>query len=277
MTPNLTTKEFELFKELIYNESGITLNTSKKNLVQARLQKRLREKGLDTFTDYYTFVTNDPSRSELVNMIDCISTNKTHFFRESKHFDFLDKHILPELVKSKQNDKDKVIRIWSAGCSTGEEPYTLAMVLYNYFGNKHSPNAKILATDISTNVLSKATEGLYTMEQMKDLPPHFISNYFTPVSNKQYALYQVKDFIKSLVTLRKLNFLELSMNCANKFDIIFCRNVMIYFDYETRYNLIKKFNYMLKTKGYFFLSHSETLAGRDHRFKFVEPAVYVKY
>ncbi len=273
----LTDKEFTLFKDLIYNESGIDLNSSKKNLVQARLQKRLREKQLDSFTDYYNFVTNDPSRNELINMIDCISTNKTHFYRESKHFDILENQILPELIKEKQNTKDNVIRIWSAGCSTGEEPYTLAMILYNLIEGRHKIKAKILGTDISTNVLNRAIGAKYDIEQMKDLPPNFIKNFFTPLSDGRQSLYTVKDCIKSFVTLRKLNFLELNTSCINKFDIIFCRNVMIYFDFKTRYNLIKKFYNLLTPKGHFFLSHSETLAGHDHRLKFIAPAAYVKY
>jgi len=276
MSAILTDKEFEMFKKLIYDECGITLSASKKNLVQSRLQKRLREKGYDSFFDYYHFVTKDPSREELVHMIDCISTNKTYFFRESKHFDFLVNRILPDLFKTKRNDPDKTIRIWSAGCSTGEEAYTLAMLLYCQLENNKNIKAKILATDISTNVLSKAMTAVYGDEQMKDMPPAYTKRFFSPVHEGHMQLYKVKDVLKEMVTFRRLNLLELKPIFNNKFDVIFCRNVMIYFDYETRYELIKKYYNMLTPNGFFFLSHSETLSGKDHNFKFIEPAVYQK-
>lgn len=276
MSAILTDKEFEMFKKLIYDECGITLSASKKNLVQSRLQKRLREKGYNSFFDYYHFVTKDPSREELVHMIDCISTNKTYFFRESKHFDFLVNRILPDLFKTKRNSTDKTIRIWSAGCSTGEEAYTLAMLLYCQLENNRNIKAKILATDISTNVLSKAMTAVYGDEQMKDMPPAYTKRFFSTVHEGHMLRYKVKDVLKEMVTFRRLNLLELKPIFNNKFDVIFCRNVMIYFDYETRHELIKKYYNMLTPNGFFFLSHSETLSGKDHNFKFIEPAVYQK-
>lgn len=276
MTPALTQKEFSMFRDLIYAESGISLNSSKMNLVQSRLQKRIREKNLNSFADYYTFVTTDPSRTEMIHMIDCISTNKTHFFREIKHFELLDKHILPELIKKKKENKDNKIRIWSAACSSGEEAYTLAMILYNHLENNKNIDAKILATDISTNVLNKAMKAVYNLEQIKETPENYTKKFFTPIYDGQEPLYSVKDDVKKLVTLRKLNLLELNASCNNRFDIIFCRNVMIYFDFETRQELINKYYNMLTIGGYLFLSHSETLSGKNHKFIFVQPAVYQK-
>ncbi len=276
MGPTLTQKEFELFRELIYSESGISLNLSKKNLVQSRLQKRLREKSLNSFSDYYKFVINDQSRTELVHMIDCISTNKTHFFRESKHFDLLESRILPELIAAKKETADKTIRIWSAASSSGEEPYTLAMILNNHLEGQKNIEGKILATDISTNVLNKALIGVYGAEQMAEMPQAYIKKYLTSVRGEAQAMYKVKDAVKKLVTFRRLNLLELNASCNNRFDVIFCRNVMIYFDQQTRQELVRKYYQMLTDKGYLFLSHSETLSGRNLGFKFVQPAVYQK-
>lgn len=276
MIPALTQKEFELFRDLIYTESGINLNSSKRNLVQSRLQKRLRVKNVDSFTDYYHLVTNDSSREELVQMIDCISTNKTHFFREIRHFNLLNDQILPELIKKKFVERNSKLRIWSAACSSGEEAYTLAMLLYNQLEAHGRVDAKILATDISTKVLSKAIKGIYGQEQVKDVPPDFLKRFFSVSYNGEEVLYKIKDFAKDLVIFRRSNLLELKAACKNKFDIIFCRNVMIYFDCETRYELIKKYYDMLTPEGYLFLSHSETLTGRDHNFRFIEPAVYQK-
>lgn len=276
MTPVLTEKEFELFRDLVYVESGIALNDSKKQLVQSRLQKCLREKGLNSFADYYQFVINDPTRSELVNMIDCISTNKTHFFRESRHFDLLDRQILPDLIKKKREIKNPRLRLWSAACSSGEEPYTMAMILFNQIENDRYIDARILATDISTKVLNKAIKGAYTKEQTKDVPPAFLKKFFTPISNGEEQLYRINDFVKELVTIRRFNLLDLNAAHKSRFDIIFCRNVMIYFDFKTRQELTKKYYDLLVPGGYLFLSHAETIAGKDHHFKFVEAAVYQK-
>ncbi|MGR3317270.1 MAG: CheR family methyltransferase [Candidatus Anammoxibacter sp.] len=275
MVPTLNQKEFELFQKLIYTESGIKLNSSKKNLVQARFQKRLRINNISSFTDYYNFVTSDPSREELVHMIDCISTNKTHFFREVKHFDIFNDRILPGLINERKG-KGGTIRIWCAASSTGEEPYTIAMLLCKQLETAGNLDVKILATDISTRVLHKAIKGVYSKEQVKDVPPDLLNKFFAVLKDGRERLYEVNDCVKNLVTYRKFNLLDLSTLSHGKFDIIFCRNVMIYFDYETRHEMLKHFYNILSPNGFFFLSHSETLAGRDHDFKFVQPAVYQK-
>lgn len=276
MVSPLTQKEFELFRDLIYTESGINLNSSKRNLVQSRLQNHLRKKNINSFLDYYHFVTNDRSREELVHMIDSISTNKTHFFREIRHFDLLDNKALPDLIKDKRLKKGHKIRIWCAACSSGEEAYTLAMLLYNQLEAHGNLDAKILATDISTKVLHKAIKGVYNKEQVKDVPPNLLKKFFTTFYERQEQFFKIKDNVKNLITYRKFNLLDLNAMSNSSFDIIFCRNVMIYFDYEIRHRLIKKFYDMLSPGGLFFLSHSETLAGGDYSFRFIQPSVYQK-
>jgi len=273
MFPSLSEKEFNVFQKLIYNECGINLSLTKKSLVQSRLQKRLRELGIDSYTNYHQVVVDDKSRNELIHLIDSISTNKTEFFREIKHFDLLRERILPDLVAKKKREGSNKIRIWCAASSSGEEAYTIAMLLYNQFESQGVSDAKILATDISTKVLSLAIKGAYNKEQIKNVPDNYCNKFF---SEEKGTSFIVKDVLKNMITFRRFNLLDLNQLGGNKFDIIFCRNVMIYFDYETRYKMIKKFYNMLLANGYFFLSHSEKLSGNDHGFKFIQPAVYMK-
>ena len=276
MVPTLSQKEFELFQNLIYSESGIKLNSSKKNLVQSRLQKRLRQNSINSFCDYYDFVNNDKSREELVHMIDCISTNKTHFFREIKHFELLGDQILPNLINDIKQKKRNKLRIWCAASSSGEEPYTIAMLLSNNLEAHKNIDAKILATDISTKVLRKAINGVYGEEQVVDIPRNLLNKYFSSYKDKLQQFYKAKDTLRDLITYRKFNLLDINSLGNCKFDVIFCRNVMIYFDNNTKSGLVKKFYEMLLQGGFLFISHSETLSGRNHDFKFFQPAVYQK-
>ena len=273
----LSNKEFELFRKLIYKSSGIHLTPSKKELVKARLSKRLTQTGINAFEQYYKFVTrHDKSGNELVHLLDSISTNKTDFFREKRHFDFLNTKLLPELIKKKGKAKNKILRIWCAASSSGEEPYTLAITILNHINPNDGWNIKILATDISTKILQKAIKGIYARETLKGISPAIVSAHFKRVVVDKSNCLQVKDHLKKLITFRRFNLMSPKFPFRNPFDFIFCRNVMIYFDTETQHGLISKFYDCLPKNGYLFIGHSETLAKRTHGFKYIEPAVYQK-
>ncbi len=255
---------FRLFADLIYGTSGIRLNINKKTLLVSRLGKRLKVCGIRSFQEYYQRVKND--NEELVEMLNCISTNTTKLFREMYHFQFLRNTVMPELLR--RNAREKIIRIWSAGCSTGEEPYSIAItVLEALKHNNIRPwdwNVRILATDISTQVLRTAQNGNYEIEQLPDdLPPDMVSAYFLKGVGPNEGCIRVKDFVRDIVRFRRLNLKDGTYPFKRKFDAIFCRNVMIYFDEKMKRHVLSNFHYYLAANGYLFLGHSETMLGRD--------------
>ena len=272
----ISNEEFELFRSLIYDTCGINLQLSKKELVKARLSKRLPKVGTNSFNDYYKYVTKtDKTGKELIHLIDSISTNKTDFFREIKHFDFLNTTLLPELIAKKEKN-DKKLRIWCAASSSGEEPYTLAITVLNHIKPSNGWDIKILATDISTEILQKAVTGIYKMETLKDIPPGTVSAHFSKVIVDNAHCYEAKDHLKNLITYRRFNLMTEKFPFKNPFDFIFCRNVMIYFDLETQHRLVSKFYDCLPKNGYLFIGHSETLSKSNSSFKYTQPAVYQK-
>jgi len=273
----ISNKEFELFRSLIYDTCGINLQLSKKELVKARLSKRLSKVGINTFNDYYNYVTKtDKTGEELIHLINSISTNKTDFFREIKHFDFLNTTLLPELVAKKEKNNDKKLRIWCAASSSGEEPYTLAITVLNHIKPSNGWDIKILATDISTEILQKAIAGIYKMESLKDIPPGTVSAHFSKVIVNNAHCYEAKNHLKDLITYRRFNLMTEKFPFKYPFDFIFCRNVMIYFDPETQHRLVSKFYDCLPKNGYLFIGHSETLSKSNSSFKYIQPAVYQK-
>jgi chemotaxis protein methyltransferase CheR len=273
----LSNKEFELFRRLIYDSCGISLTSSKKELVKARLSKRLTKVGIDTFKDYYKYVTKtDKTGKELIHLIDSISTNKTDFFREKKHFDFLNTSLLPSLISSKTKAGIKKLRIWCAASSSGEEPYTLAMTVFNHLKPNSGWDVKILATDISTKILQKAINGIYRKELLKDIPPATISAHFSRVLYENTNCYKAKDHLRDLITFRRFNLMTPEFPFKKPFDFIFCRNVMIYFDPESQSKLASRFYDCLPKDGYLFIGHSETLSRSNTSFKYIQPAVYRK-
>lgn len=273
----LSNKEFELFRRLIYKSSGIALSPSKKELVKARLSKRLTKTGIDSFGQYYKFVTkHDKSGEELVHLLDSISTNKTDFFREEKHFDFLNTKLLPALISKKEKERNKTIRVWCAGCSTGEEPYSLAITIINHINPNDGWNVKILATDISMKVLKKAINGIYKKEALKGIPREIISSHFSSIIINNTNCFKVKNHLKKMITFRRFNLMTSNFPFKYPFDFIFCRNVMIYFDSDTHHRLISKFYDCLPKNGYLFIGHSETLAKKTQGFKYLRPSVYQK-
>ena len=266
----ISPEEFQRFRTLIYGESGIALNDEKHGLVSSRLSKRLRALGLSTFSDYYEHVTRDSNREEFTRMLDLISTNKTDFYREPRHFDFLREEILPQL------ESDKVIRIWSSACSSGEEPYTIAMTLYDSVADPAQWDWKILATDLSTRMLEQAEAGVYDEERVHDVPPETVKRHFLRGRGSREGMLKVKPHLSGMVRFRRVNLMDERFPIKTPLDLIFCRNVMIYFDRPTQERLVNKFYQYLKPGGHLLIGHSESLQWVAHPFTTVAPTIYRK-
>jgi chemotaxis protein methyltransferase CheR len=266
--------DFEKISRLVYEKCGINLHEGKKELVTARLGKRLREGNFQSFAEYYCHVTTEEGTEELVRMIDSISTNLTFFFREESHFALLS-NIVPTMAETaaRENKRPK-LRLWSAGCSTGEEPYSLAITVLE---SLRSPfvDVKILATDISTVVLKTATHGMYSEDKTKNVPLPLLKKYFQRGTGKMNGYVRVNPLIRDMVSFKRFNLMDVPPASA-LFDIIFCRNVMIYFDKATQQTLVNNFYSRLVKGGYFFIGHSESLTSLNHNFKYIEPSVYRK-
>ncbi len=269
--PELSDREFRLIADLISNKFGIHLESNKKSLVVSRLKNMITARGLGSFREYYDFVQADYTGIELLALIDKISTNHSFFFREVEHFNFL-KKVLPQLLMLESVRSTGKLTIWSAGCAAGEEPYTIAMVLSELKETVlKGVEVKILATDISLSVLGGAEKGIYPSEKLKLVPKHFLTKYFEKMEGNNYRIYES---LKSMILYKRLNLMHDTFPFKGKFDIIFCRNVMIYFTGETREALVDRFTSYLNRGGYLFVGHSETL-GRNHpRLRYIEPAVY---
>ena len=260
--------EFIELTEFLKNNYGINL-TQKKNLIEGRLSNVLVEKGISSFREYLDLVFSDTSKNELTVLINKLTTNYTFFMREQEHLLYFKDKVLPYLYS---NIKDSDIRIWSAGCSSGEEPYTLAMIMQDYFGEeKYLWDKKILATDISVNALQKAVDGLYTAEALEKVTEKWKNEYF----NKTNSNYKVIEEIKNQVVFRVFNLMD-DFPFRRKFHVIFCRNVMIYFDKETKERLIKKFYDMTEWGGYLFIGLSESLNRDETPYTYIMPSVYRK-
>lgn len=273
---DLSDREFQLFRSLIFEKSGITLNDGKKELVRTRLGSKLRKGGFGSFKDYYNHVLDDRTGEELVTLLDAISTNLTSFFREINHFHYLRNHIIPEIMERKKKDSGKEIRGWSAGCSSGEEPYSLTFTLADILKGDKGWDVKLLATDISTKVLGRAARGVYTEEQVKTVPKDMASRFLDKTVEDGDRLYKVRPEIKSLIQFKRFNLMTPTFPFRRGFDFIFCRNVMIYFDKPTQQTLINKFYGSLSEGGYLMIGHSESLTGVQHRFKYMQPTIYKK-
>ena len=269
----ITEKEFQLFKDIIYRSTGIHMSEKKRNLVVARLSKRLRALNLNTFSQYYEYLNSSiDAQDELNNLINRITTNKTDFFREKHHFDFLLNEVFPSYIEESRRGGERRVRVWSAGCSSGEEPYSIAMVLADAFKDERGWDLKILATDLDTDILTKATKGVYSSQQITPIPMGYLTKYLfrTPQG------YEVSPQIKSMISFRKLNLMDYAFPMKKPFDVIFCRNVMIYFNDQTKQDLVTKYHTHLKDKGYMFIGHSESLMYMKHLFRFLKHTVYQK-
>lgn len=271
---SLSAADFKRLSEFIYQELGIKMPGAKKTMLEGRLQKRLRVLGFGSFRDYCDYLFSPQgSGSELIQMIDLVTTNKTDFFREPEHFDYLRQKVLPEWERKHPGKK---LAVWSAGCSTGEEPYTLAMVLAEYAENCAGPDFQILATDISTRVLEKAKMAVYGEERVAPVPLLLKKKYLLRSKDKNSQLVRIVPELREKVRLRRLNFMDGDFGMREKLDIIFCRNVIIYFDRQTQEKLLNRFYAHMAPGGYIFMGHSETLSGLDVPLTMVHPTVYRK-
>ncbi|MBI3608244.1 MAG: protein-glutamate O-methyltransferase [Nitrospirae bacterium] len=264
----ITEKEFGQFSALVYRECGILLPPTKKTLLVTRLSKRLQDLGIPSFQAYYDLIVQDPGGSEFTQLLDLISTNKTDFFREPGHFEFLKTRILPELRPIKR------VRIWSSACSSGEEPYSIAMSVMEGVDFPLQWDCKILASDISTRVIEKAASGIYEAERVRDLRPDTLRKHFLKGKGEGAGLFKVKPHLAAMIVFRRLNLMAERYPIKTPLDVIFCRNVMIYFDRATQAQLMAKFQRHLKPGGYLFIGHSESLQWIDHKFRYVAPTIY---
>ncbi|SNB44791.1 protein-glutamate O-methyltransferase CheR [Geobacter sp. DSM 9736] len=272
----LTRDDFSRLSEFIYKECGIKMPPAKKTMLEARLQKRLRVLGMPTFKKYCDYLfSSEGMQQELVQMIDLVTTNKTDFFREPDHFDYLTNHVLPKWMEERGGNGRRLM-IWSAGCSTGEEPYTLAMVLEEFAENWPGFSYQLLATDISTRVLEKAKTAIYDEERVIPVPMPLKRKYLLRSKDRAAGLVRIVPELRSKVSFRRLNFMDSSFGIREHIDIIFCRNVIIYFDRPTQKNLLSRFIDQMHPGGYLFMGHSETLNGLDLPLLAVHPTVYRK-
>ena len=261
----LTATQFARITRLLHDHAGIRMREGKEGLVRARLTKRLRKLGLPDFDAYLTFVEQEPSRQEFAEMIDALTTNKTSFLREATHFDFLRDAVFPHL--------DGPVRIWSAGCSSGEEPYTLAMVLGEALPEPEAARVRLLASDLSTKVLATGRAGVYKLERLRDVDPALLRKYFEKGLGAQEGLARVKAHVRQRIRFEQLNLLEIG-DLGTRFSVIFCRNVMIYFDRPVQQRVVSMLERHLLPGGYLFISHSESLNGISHDLRWMAPAVY---
>jgi len=267
----ISDEEYRILTDNIYENYGIKLGNPKKTLVTGRLQNVLLQNNFNSFSEYYDFVVSDKTGSALATLIDKITTNHTFFMREPEHFHYFRDCALPYLVGKAKN---KDLRIWSAGCSTGEEAYTLAMILQDYFGDdKPLWDTRILATDISSKVLNAAIKGEYKIKSIDTLPLNWRCIYFTETDNEKAV---ITDKIRKEVIFRSFNLMNSDFPFKKKFHVIFCRNVMIYFDTRKKKELTDKFYDSMEPGGFLFIGHSESLNREETKLKYVMPAIYRK-
>jgi len=265
---------FQEFSDLVYEKTGIFLKPEKKELLNARLGKRLRATGIDSFQEYYDYVINDSSGEELVHLIDNVSTNFTSFFRENSHFEILSSTVLPAFVKEGRG-KNKEILLWSSASSSGEEPYTMAMVVADFVSRHPEMHYRIMATDISTRVLAQAKRGVYAEERIAKVPKPFLKKYFQKGMGNSEGYVKVKEDLRRMVHFDRFNLMgDFPWRAA--IDVIFCRNVMIYFDRETQQVLVNKFHQALSPGGFLFIGHSESISGLKHNFIQINSTAYQK-
>lgn len=269
----LKDREYNVIRKYAYDNFGISLNDDKKSLVYSRFRSLLIEMKMSSFEEYYEYLIKDKTGKAASDFINRISTNHTFFMREREHFDYFYNTVLPFVEKKYKNEKD--IRVWCAASSSGEEAYTLQILLKEYFSGKSGWNTQILATDISTEVLTMAYRGIYSKQSLKTMPNDWVKKYFEEYDDEYM---QVLDKIKKDVIFRKVNLVDtnLEKRFTKKFQAIFCRNVMIYFNDTTRTTLVNKLYDMLDDEGYLFVGHSESLNYSKSKFKYVTPAVYRK-
>ena len=273
----ISDEDFSKFAALIYEQCGIKMPPQKRSMLEARLRKRLRVLGLDSYEAYREYLfSSDGMVDELVNMIDVVTTNKTDFFREPRHFDYMIQTSLPSLIERAGAGVERPLRIWSAGCSSGEEPYTIAMFLDDFVWNNRKIDYQILATDISTQVLEKAALGVYHRDKIEPVPPDFRKKYLLKSKDPDSPQVRVVPALRQRLKFSRVNFMDANFDVGEQKDIIFCRNVIIYFDRATQERFLSRLCQCLRSGGYLYMGHSETLSGMPLPLKQLAPAVYQK-
>ena len=265
-TIQLSDHEFRSFQEMIFSIAGISMSPAKKQLVGGRLAKRIKHHGMGSYGDYFRLLMKPEARAELQIAVDLLTTNETYFFREPGHFEFLRNRALPEMKGR------PALRVWSGACSSGEEPYSLAMIMAERLG---SQPWEIVASDICTRVLDKARAGHYPMERAEDIPPTLLGKYCLKGVGDQEGTFLVDKKLRSRVQFMQVN-LNASLPSLGEFDMIFLRNVLIYFDMDTKRKVVQRMLPLLRKGGYFVVSHSESLHGVTDALEMVMPSVYVK-
>jgi chemotaxis protein methyltransferase CheR len=273
----MSDSEFMRFSKLVQDLCGIRMPEVKKTMLEARLRKRMRALSIRSFKDYWNYIDSAKGRKEeLVHMIDAVTTNKTDFFREPAHLEYMYNTVLPELQEQQGPNARLNLKVWSAGCSTGKEAYSLAMIMTEYSRNVKELDFSILGTDISTDALEKASKGIYNEDKAESIPEPYRKKYLLKSKDRSRRLIRVSPEIRSLVTFGRLNFLEDDYGLQSPFNIIFCRNVIIYFEREVQQRILTKVCRYLVEGGYLFTGHSETLHGMDLPIKPMAPSVYRK-
>ncbi|HTW80174.1 MAG TPA: CheR family methyltransferase [Terracidiphilus sp.] len=269
----ISSGDFSRLRRLIYDETGIALGTGKQIMLEGRIRRRLKTLEIHSYREYCDYLFSDQGlQEELVHLIDAVTTNKTDFFREPRHFDFLVSQVLPEHIAGRESHRPFLL--WSAGCSSGEEPYTLAMVLSEY-GLTHPGFAfRILATDVSTTVLHKAALGVYSADAVRPVPQSLKVRYLMHGRKGNIDRVRVVPELRRVIDLRRLNFMDSDYGIQEKFDVIFCRNVIIYFDRPTQQSILERITQCLRPGGHLFMGHAETLHELDLPVKPVAPALY---
>lgn len=260
----MSDRDFCRLSEFIHNQCGIKMPPAKKTMLEGRLRKRLKALGIDSFDRYCEYLFNSRgAETEFVHMINVVTTNKTDFFREPDHFDYLMRRVLPELISLRGLGGSRRLNVWSAGCSTGEEPYTLAMVLSEFAETHPGFRFSILATDISTAVLEKAAVGIYEHERVHPVPMTLRKKYLLKSKSKEREMVRIAPELRPLVHFERLNFMDTEYDIKEPIGVVFCRNVIIYFDRPTQEKILNRLSQHLITGGYLFVGHSETLHGMD--------------
>lgn len=269
----LSDKEFNQLSQYIQLNYGIKMPPSKKIVLQGRLQKRLRKLQISDFKTYVDFVFSKQGENEIIHMMDVVSTNKTDFYREPIHFEALEEEILPKLIK--QNGRGK-LNIWSAGCSSGEEPYTLAIVLNEFKLKNPGFDFQVYATDISTQMLQQGANAIYKEDRIEVVPLHIKKKYFLKSKERDNPQVRVIKELRDKIKFQRLNFMDTTYHVNEIFDIIFCRNALIYFERDNQEQVINKLSGKLKTGGYFFLGHSESITNMQVPLKSIRPTIFIK-
>ena len=271
----ITDREYSLLRQLVHREAGINLGPAKRELLVGRLSRRLRELGLTSFGDYYEYVTGSGGGAELTQLLDHIATNETHFFREPAHFDFIERQLCPVWAAAADaGARSRTVRLWSAACSTGEEPYSLAMLLLSRLPAEAGWNVEILGTDISTRVLQRAEAALWPGEKAREIPTAYLKRFMLRGVGTQEGRMKAGPELRAAVQFRRLNLNDERYAVGAPFDMIFCRNVLIYFDLETKAGVVRRLSEHLAPGGHLVLGHSESVHGMTTRLHSVGPTMY---